>query len=153
MAKEPWYEQDDPAKVARSAGWRIGVWIGVIIVVCALVSGVVWGIGVGLSNINGKGNAIKTKNDAKNRIQAQELFVQTYNDIQAQVKNVKIAKRAYQARNGAFERTNYFGAQQVCQQAVADYDALVRKYTAQDFRPADLPAQIDESDPAFNCQQ
>jgi len=153
MPKELWYESDNPSKVARGAGWRVGVAVLATIVVVSILGAIGWGIGVLLSDPAGKGNAIKQKNTANNRIQAQELFEQSYADIKAADKKVKIAKEAL-ATDPADPtlRTNYTGVLQFCVSAVEDYNADARKYSLEDFRSSDLPYQIDEFDLATDCK-
>ena len=42
-----------------------------------------------------------------------------------------------------FNKTNLTGARTYCASVVADYNALSRKYTAAEFKAADLPASLD----------
>lgn len=150
---EKWYDSDNPSKVARGAGWRIGVAVIAVMIFVGLIGAVVWGIGVLTSDVAGQGNAVKKKNDAVNRIAAQEGFEQDYADIKAADQKVAIAKEALDASPDDYTvKVNYTGTRTACVTFVNDYNARARKFTQQDFRAADLPYQIDELDPATDCK-
>jgi hypothetical protein len=149
-----WYESDDPTKVARSASWRVGVFILIWLGVVALIGVLVWGFRVVTSDIKGQGNAVIIKNDAVNRIAQQEQFEQLYADIKAA--DLKIGTAAAAVALNPLDKTaqqTYTGTVNYCIQVSADYDALARKYSAEDFRAADLPEQIDRFDPSTDCKE
>lgn len=149
-----WYESDDPTKVARSASWRIGVFVAVWIGVLAILGVAFWGFRVLTSDIKGQGNAVIIKNDAVNRIAQQERFEQLYADIKAADLKVEVAHIALQGNPiDKTLQTNYTGTINYCISVVADYNALARKYSAEDFRAADLPEQIVQSDPSTDCKE
>jgi hypothetical protein len=137
------------------AGLVIAIVLGVIAIL--ILPAVIWFIGVATSDVAGKGNAIKKKNAAVNRISAQEAFEQSYADIKAADRKVAVAKEALDLDpTDPTLRTNYTGVKQFCIGAVEDYNADARKYTREDFRAVDLPAQIetdpDLADPATDCK-
>jgi hypothetical protein len=136
---------------AGSAGVVVAIVVAVIVII--ILPAVIWYIGVATSNVAGKGNAIKQKNTANNRIQAQEAFEQSYADIKAADKKVAIAKEALDLDpTDPTLRTNYTGVQQFCVGAVETYNADARKYSREDFRSTDLPQVIDDQDPATDCK-
>jgi hypothetical protein len=152
MTKEPWYESDNPGTLARSVGWRLGVIIIVCLLFFGIIGGVMWAFGVFTSDIKGRGEAVKQKNSASNRISAQENFQQLYNDVLAADKRIDVFKTALDMDpKSTIAQTNYIQAQTYCQSVVADYDASARKFTQRDFRDYDLPEKIDDQDPSTDC--
>ena len=139
--------------VARSVGWRAAVGVLGILALVAVIGAVWWGVKVATSDVKGQGDALQTKNSGTNRIRAQEEFVQTYQDVLAADQRVDVMWKAAQANPTTVNTTNYTGAVNFCIQAVADYNALSEKYTSADYRPADLPAQIDSLHPATDCKE
>ncbi len=138
-----------------------------IIVLGYAIAAIGWGVGVGTSGIFGRGEAAKQKNDATNRIQAQAQFHTNFESIRSLDQRLSDAKKALddwnkqhqsvgngsaydpQAEQQANLERNVTGLQQQCRIAVADYDASTETYTLRDFRDADLPYKIRESDPVF----
>jgi hypothetical protein len=154
MNREPWYESEDPSRLARSGGWRLGVIIVVVIVFFSLISAALWAAGVGFAGIQGKGEAHKQKESANNRIAAQERFQDLYNEILAADKRIDVyADALKRTPDSVIAQTNLTGAITYCTGVVADYDAAARKYTQKDFRDYDLPEKIDPADPATDCKE
>lgn len=154
MAKQPWYDSDNPSTVVRGGGWRLGVVVIVVMVFFGLIGIALWAFGVFTSDIKGKGDAIKTKNSAPNRIGAQEAFRDRYEDILAADKRIDtLAQGLKLSPDSQVAQTNYLGAVTYCQQAVAAYNADTQKYTRKDFLDADLPQRIDDLDPATDCKE
>ena len=153
MSRGPWYESDDPSRVARGAGWRLGVGYLAILVAVLVVGALLWGVKVVTSDVRGQGNAVRQKNDANNRIGAQARFEDLYADIQAADRRLDVlAQQAKANPRDNVARTNYAGAVNYCIDVVSDYNAEARKYLARDFRSFDLPSQIDSVDPATDCK-
>jgi uncharacterized membrane protein len=151
---EEWYNSENPTKVARGAAWRFGVFILIFMAIFATLSLLFWGFRVVTSDIKGQGNAVIIKNDAVNRIAQQERFEQLYADIKAADLKVGVAYDALQVNPvDKTLQTNYTGTINYCISVVADYDALARKYSAEDFRSADLPEQIVRSDSSTDCKE
>lgn len=145
-----WYESDNPDRVGFSIGLRVLAFFAAI----ALLAGGVWAFKVATSDVKGQGDAVRTKNSGTNRIAAQERFESLYADIKAADERIDVMAAAKKAAPGdVVESTNYTGAQNYCIQIRAAYNAEARKYTAEQFRAVDLPAQIDSTDPAFDCQE
>jgi hypothetical protein len=148
----PWYDSDNPDRVARGLGARLGIWIVVALVFFAVIGGAAWGVKVALSDTKGRGDSVRIKNSAPNRIAAQERFEQLYAEIQRSDASLDVLAPAAKA-GGQAERTQFTGAVTYCLSVVADYNAEARKYRSQDFRAIDLPAQIDTTNPAFDCKE
>lgn len=150
MKKSPWYESDNPDRVTISLAARILLGLAVL----AIIAGGIWGFRVAASDVKGQGDAARTKNSAPNRIAAQERFETLYADIKAADERIDVMAAAKKASpTDLVATTNYTGAVNYCIQIRADYNAEARKYTAEQFRAADLPAQIDSLDPAFDCKE
>lgn len=151
-------EADFDRKPVRQTAKGV-VWIGVIIGVVMFVGGVIgvlhWGFGVFTSDLKGRGDAEVIKNDARNRIRAQEGFEKLFTDIQAADRNLTTTASALRAKpNGDLKlETELLGQKHYCAGLVADYDAKARSFTQQDFRAADLPAKIDASDGTTDCEE
>lgn len=150
MTKTKWHESNNPDRV----GFSIGLRVLLIVAVVALIAAGVWGFRVVTSDAKGQGDAVRTKNSGTNRIAAQERFEELYAGIKAADERVSVMAAAKKSDpSDVIASTNYAGAVNYCIQIRADYNAEARKYTAEQFRAADLPAQIDSLDPAFDCKE
>ena len=152
LMKEPWYESDNPDRVARAVGARAVVWIAIAVVLVGVLAIAIWGFKVATSDIKGQGDAQRQKNAATNRIAAQERFESLHAEILAADQRIGILAGAVKADPSYTNKTNLTGAQTYCLSVVADYNAEARKFTAAQFRAADLPASIDILDPATDCK-
>ncbi len=162
--------QERPRRTAAGAiisGWGL---VCLIVVLIGAIGIGLWSFGVFTSDVKGQGDARKIKNSGENRVQAQGQFQTTFNSIKAL--DAKIVDGAVQlkqfdeanpdvGKSGGYDprveqrgqlQNAVTGPQGQCRNAVADYDAAARTYTLQDFRDADLPKVIDESDPATDCK-
>lgn len=131
----------------------IGLTVLSIVFVIALSVGI-WVARVGTSGIRGQGNAVIQKNSAQNWTSAQARFESLYAEIVATDRKVTVAADYLAKHPGDKTATDtYVGTQNVCLSFVADYNAAARTYLAADFRAVDLPAQIDDRDPATDCKE
>ncbi|MXQ56011.1 hypothetical protein [Shimazuella alba] len=134
-----------------SRGWFIGI---VIIVLAGLTSWAIWGLDVGTSDIKGQGEAEKVKNSAANRIRAQEGFEDLFNEIVTADKNINITAEALELDPKDLKsKVELRGQKQYCNDLVGQYNAKARKFTQQEFRAVDLPAQIDDTDSKTDCKE
>lgn len=136
-------------------GGRLALKWGLIIAGVVAACGVaVWVFSVTTSDVKGQGDATKTKNSGTNRILSQKEFNDRYQDILATDKKIDPAKAALDAdpKNGKLQ-TEYNGLVNYCFSAVGEYNSLARSYTAEQFRDADLPAKIDDTDPTTDCKE
>lgn len=129
--------------------------VGLLAVLGIFVIGaVIWGVGVAVSGPKGQGDAIKTKNSSANWTAAQARFEDLYAGIQSADKKAENAAAvlAKSPQDKTYQQT-YSGIVSGCTDLVAQYNAESRKFLAADFKAADLPYQIDQSDPAFDCKE
>lgn len=156
--QDKWYDSDDPEQFARGAGWfglRWGtIFVVAFLILSSVIGAAIWAIGVGSSDIKGRGDAVKTRNSGINRIAAQERFEERYQDILAADRKISVAKQALDVdpKNPTLQ-TNYTGTVQYCISAVAEYNADARKYTSEAFRAEDLPAVIDDQETTTDCKE
>lgn len=149
-----WWESDNPTTVVRSGTWRAVIWTLSILGVIAVVSVGVWGFRVITSDTRGQGNAVIQKNDANNRIAAQERFESLYQEIVASDRKIAVAAAALaMSGDDKTAQQNYSGIVNYCIQVVGEYNAEARQFTAEDFRSPDLPYQIDNRNPDTDCKE
>jgi hypothetical protein len=148
MSSSDWREFD---RDTRSAGWRIGMWVIVILLFIGLIGGLFWGFRVVTSPIKGKGDSVVIKNEARNRIAAQEAYVAGLNEVKRADRQLDVLAEA--KGDSAAAKTRYVGAVSYCQTVVADYNALGDKYRSADFIPEGYPAVIDDTDPTTDCKE
>lgn len=152
--QEPWYESEDPGRVSRAAGWRIGVWIVVGVVFFGLIGVGIWGFQVATSDVKGAGDQTRIVNDGKNRIAAQESFEALYAQIKAYDRNLdQAAKDKAEHPGDPFYATNYSGLVKTCNDAVGQYNADARKVSRAKWLSPDLPYEIDTNDPTTDCKE
>lgn len=132
--------------------WTIFKWGALSTLIVVALVAIVWALSVGGSDVQGRGNAVRQKNDATNRIQQSENFEETKQDFEAFPAKIKAAKRASDRANkspdttdDSIKATELDGIVQQCIDVAHDYNADARKYTAKDFRAADLPDHLDDN--------
>lgn len=151
MGNDSW--RDERRELNRVGRWGIGWWI-VIVVVGLLISGAVWGLTVALSGPRGQGDAIIEKNSAENWVAAQKEFEDRYQEILASDRRIDTAFAAKTASPD--DRTveqNFYGTVSYCQTIVGEYNALARSFLSEDFRAADLPSEISNTNPSTDCKE
>jgi hypothetical protein len=154
MRREPWYESDNPSRVVRGAGWRIGVWVIVIIAFTGLIGGGMWLFKVATADVKGRGDTTIKINDVDNRLFAQGNFHDLYNEIKASDRKLDQAAADKAAHpDDAFFATVYTGLKAHCEDTVAQYNAAANKISQAKFRDEQLPAQIDRTNPDTDCQE
>lgn len=149
---------DFEAKPTRTtAKWTVRGWLIVVLVIvlAAVITAVLWGLRVATSDVKGQGDAEIIKNDARNRIRAQEGFEKLFADIQVADRNLTTTARVLRAKpTGDLKlETELLGQKHYCAGLVAEYDAKARSFTQQDFRAADLPQKIDARDGTTDCEE
>lgn len=139
---------------ARSAGWRVAIWIGCAAAALGILGAVGWGVKVATSDVKGAGDQTRITNDGRNRIAAQESFEALYQQIQAYDRNLdQAAKDKAEHPGDAFYATNYSGLVKSCNDAVGQYNADARKVTRAKWLSAVLPYEIDQTNPLFDCKE
>jgi hypothetical protein len=139
-------------------GFRWSVVLAFFAVLLVVAVGLMWTFGFGLfqretAAFRGETGAIERRESAENRVAAQERFEDLYAEIVATDRKLAPAEEALEADpDSQVRRTEFTGLTNYCLDVVGDYNAEARKYTAADFRAADLPAEIDGTDPATDCR-
>jgi hypothetical protein len=130
------------------------IWTAIAVVVGLIVlSWAGFALTVALSGPKGVGNAIIQKNSAENWTKAQAGFEDRYQEIVSADRKIAVHRTALEAApTDPTLKTNLTGVTSVCMSAVAAYNADSRKFLKEDFKSADLPYQIDDSNPATDCK-
>jgi hypothetical protein len=145
--KGPWYESDNPDRVARAGYLRIVVYVVLTLAIIGMLSGVGWAFKVALSPAKGAGDQARRNNSADNRIYAQGHFLDLYGDIEAYGVQLKQAAADKTANPGdSYYTTVYTGIFTTCVSAVTQYNADVNKALFSDWRSTGLPEHIDAAD-------
>ena len=93
-------------------------------------------------------------NSGKNQIQSQELFQDLHAKILEYDKNLDIAALMHKANpSNAFHETNYTGLVMTCNAAVTQYNSEAGKVSRGKWMSPDLPYQIDQADPRYDCKE
>lgn len=147
---KPWYEtENEPRWMGGIGKWAV---FGTLLVVGLIA--LVWALNVGTAEQRGKGDAFRQKQSGTNRVISQERFEDMYQDILAADRRIEVMADAAKADpQSNVAKVNLTGAINYCIQAVADYNAESRKYSAGAFRAADLPAKIDNDDSDTDCKE
>lgn len=150
------FRQDlrDANYVARRGGLSAFAWIVIATLAFAAIGVAVWYFGVATSGVKGAGDATKITNDGRNRVNAQEWFANQYELIKSTDRRIDQAAAALAKKpGGEFEQTNYTGLVNRCIEMVGNYNAEATKVSRAQWRDPNLPAQIDDSDPATDCKE
>jgi hypothetical protein len=153
MRQDPWYEDENPDRVVRGFGLRLGGWIIVAIIFFALIGIGTWAFRVATSDVKGRGDSAQIKNSAPNRIRAQQEFNRRYQDIKATDAKITVFAESVKADpKDVVSKANLDGTTAYCLSAVGEYNSLAREYASETFRDIDLPSEIDTLDPATDCK-
>ena len=150
-------EDDFNRKPVRQTAKGIG-WVGILVVVVLVVFGGigigVWAFNVGTSDVKGIGDAERMKNDARNRINAQENFEQLYQGIVSADQKLNVTADALATKPDDLKLgTELIGQKHFCLGLVSEYNAKARSFSQQDFRAVDLPHEIDQSAEKTDCEE
>lgn len=127
------------------------LWIAIAFIFFALLGGGIWGFKVLTSDVKGKGNSVIIKNDARNRIQAQEEYVRLMNEVKRADRQLDILSQMQ--KDSPLANTRYVGGVSYCMSVVSDYNALGDKYRSADFIPPGYPKVISDLDPTTDCKE
>lgn len=151
--KEYFTDSDNPDKVLWGFGWRGTLIATVLAVLCIGGGWAIWHMKVFTSEYKGAGDAKIEINSGKNRLAAQERFVALYNAIQKQDKDIEVLAATLKRKPNEFNQTNYDAAIMTCNTVVAEYNAFADQARAENWRPENLPYQIDTTDSRFDCKE
>jgi len=146
--------EERPVRTASSAVARVGVVLGVAMFVFGVFGVLHWGFGVFTSDVKGRGDAEIVKNEAYNRIRAQEGFWVRHQGILQADKNLNLTAEQLKSTPDSVKlRTELNGQKMICNELVGQYNAAAHKFTQRDFRDAELPFEINDADPATDCKE
>lgn len=154
MGKDYWYEEENPDRLTRRLSYRVIGW-GILVTVMVLLIGAgIWALKVGTSDVKGRGDAVVIKNNGQNLVQVQETFNKLYQDIKQTDLKINDAAALYHSDpKNVVLQTNYQGLVNYCRSVVGQYNSDARSYTKEDFRDADLPSEITDTDPTTDCKE
>lgn len=151
VPKDDWDDLDNETRLGFWYGlkWVVAIILAVLVIVAGL-----WALGVFSSDIKGRGDAVREKYSAGNRIAAQEGFQADYNEILAADRRIDALWDAWRGNPAdRIERINYTGAVNYCIGLVGAYNARAEKFTQQEFRDAELPRHIGTDKPESDCKR
>jgi len=119
------------------------VWAWVIS--CLILTGViiltVWGLKTAFAGPAGRAGAFRQKEDANNRIFAQQTFEQEQHDFFGYLTKI----RTYVPPLDSTQQTELEGLRQQCINVAQQYNADSQKYLLRDFKSAGLPRTLNAS--------
>ena len=131
-----------PAKIGRGVGYAIAA-----VIVVVLISVGIWWVHVATSGVRGKAGVIEKNNGSNNQIEAQHTFVALYGDIQSYKTKIDNAEANAKTHPGeTFYDQVLTGLESTCSDAVQQYNADAASTTMKEWRPSDLPSQINPND-------
>ncbi len=141
-------------RASRSVGARVAIWTIVGVLFFGALGAGIWMFKVATSEVKGEGDKTRIVNDGKNQIAAQEAFEALFQQIQAYDRNLDQAAADKAEHPGdAFFATNYSGLVKQCNDAVGQYNADANKVSRAKWMSEDLPFQIDQTNPLFDCKE
>lgn len=136
--------EDRPTRESVKWTARAGVVAAVAIAVVLALGALVWGFSVVTSDVKGQGDAEIVKNEAGNRIRAQEGFEQKFAAIKSADQNINVTAEALKSDPDSVKlKAELLGQKQACNGLVGAYNAASRKFTQAEFRAADLPFELN----------
>lgn len=151
-----WEDNFENRPVRTTAGLMVRGWVLAVlaVVLVGILSAGIWFVSVQTSDIKGAGNAEIMKNEAGNRIRAQEGFEKYFQGIIAADATINITAEALKANPGDLKlETELRGQKQACVDLVGRYNAKARSFSQADFRAADLPFEIETTNPQTDCKE
>lgn len=146
--------ENRPVRTTASAMTRVWVLVTFGVVLVGLLTAGIWFFNVETSNLRGAGNAEIAKNEAGNRIRAQEGFEKYYQGIVSADASINITADALKADPESLKiETELRGQKQACVKLVGEYNAKARSFSQADFRAADLPFEIETTNPQTDCKE
>lgn len=145
------YSEYDRASL--SLGWRILAWLVAALVIGGLITWAVLGIRAITSETKGALDKEIAINQGKNQIQSQELFQDLYAKIQEYDSGIDVLAAAVRRNPSSFNQTNLDGQILACIGAVKQYNSEAGKISRGKWMSPDLPFEIDQTDPRFDCKE
>ena len=152
-SKAEWKEFD---RESRRAGSRLALWIVLGVAFTLLLGGGIYALKVATAPAKGWGDEQIIVNDGRNRVNAQEWFAGKYGHVRGQDSKLSGMKAAWDSAKGTADegrlRDAYTGTQNLCLQAVAEYNAEALKVSRGRWRSPDLPFSLPDG-PATDCDK
>lgn len=140
-------------RASMSVAWRVGLWIIAILIFSGLIGGGVLLVRALISEQKGALDAEIQINKGTNQIQSQELFQDLNAKILEYDANLDVASEAYKLDPSSFNKTNLLGLKMICNAAVQQYNSEAGKISRGKWMSPDLPFQIDQTDPRYDCKE
>ena len=157
MSWDDRYDDFEAKPTRTTAKWTVRLWLIALLVILlgGVTAAAIWFFQVQASDVKGRGDAEIIKNEARNRIRAQEGFEKLFADVQAADRNLTATAAALKLKTNGDTRleTELLGQKHYCAGLVAEYDAKARSFTQEEFRAADLPLKIDANDALTDCKE
>lgn len=119
-----------------------------------LVGWAIWAFGVASAPIRGAGDAYRDKHQAERWTAAQADFHRRYEGILALDRNITVAAGELKVDpKSQIKRINLVGLKQACNEAIGAYNTKAKAYNSRDFRDAELPSEIDITNPQTDCKE
>lgn len=138
---------EKPTRTAARGISRVALLVILVLALGLVIGGGLWLVKVATSDTKGAGDAEIIKNEAKNRIRAQEGFEDKFAAIITADRNLNITAEALklspQSEKLSIELT---GQKMICNDLVGQYNSAARKFTQGEFRDAELPPAIGTAD-------
>jgi len=157
MSWDDRYDEFEEKPTRSAIKWTTRAWVVVCVgVVLALILGAgIWLLAVATSDVKGQGDAEIIKNEAYNRIRAQEGFWVRYEGIKTADKNLTLtAEQLKRDPDNQKLEVELMGQKMICNDLIGQYNAAAQKFRDAEFRDAQLPHQIDDTSASdVNCKE
>lgn len=140
-------------RASMSLAWRLGLWFIGGLVFIGLVTGGVLLVRALVSEQKGGLDAEIKINSGDNQIQSQELFQDLHAKILEYDQGIDVLAAAVRRNPSSFNQTNLDGQILACNGAVTQYNSEAGKISRGKWMSPDLPFQIDQSDPRYDCKE
>lgn len=140
---------------SRFVGSRAAVWIVAAVVFSLLVGGGIFWARVATAPVKGWGDEQIIVNDGRNRVNAQEWFASKYGFVKGQDAKIPGMQANLEATKGtadeALWRASLTGLQNLCLQAVQEYNAETEKISRGRWKSPNLPFSLPDGE-ATDCK-
>lgn len=140
---------------ARFGASRIMVWTVVGVLFFGALGAGIWYFRVATAPVKGWGDEQIIVNDGRNRVNAQEWFAGKYGFVKGQDAKIPGMQANLEATKGtadeALWRSSLTGLQNLCLQAVAEYNAESEKISRGRWKSPNLPFSLPDGE-ATDCK-
>ncbi len=148
MAREPWYDSDNPDRVARGFMFRTMLWVVALVIFFGAISIALYSFGVFTSGVKGRLDQRVKQNEVGNRVFQQQHFEDLKAQYDADLAKIPLYKK--EAKDPT-SQTNLIGVVSNCVETATTYNQDSQKVLATDsggtqFKTADLPNTLNASE-------